>query len=66
MFNTPGIIKFFWHKDNVETKYPNIYDIPLMDINKKIFKLNPETDNNFLLVHIRDLTSDKALISRIQ
>jgi len=66
MFNTPGIIKFFWPKDNVETKYPNIYDIPLMDINKKIFKLNPETDNNFLLVHIRDLTSDKALISRIQ
>ena len=44
MFHTPGFIKFFWPKDNVETKFNVIYDIPLIDINKKMYKLSPEKD----------------------
>lgn len=58
MFSTPGFIKFFWPKDNVETKYTRIYDIPIIDIHKKVIKLDQTIDNNFILVHIKNTKND--------
>lgn len=62
MIGTPGIIKFFWPKDNVEVKYNSIYDIPIMDINKKIIHLDPAKDSNVIFVHVKDLKSDLAAV----
>ena len=55
MFSTPGIFKFFWPKDFVENKYSRIYDIPIMDINKRLTKLDPTQHQNFIILHISDL-----------
>lgn len=65
MFSTPGIIKFFWPKDNVENKYSRIYDIPLMDINKRIFSMDPILDENFLVLHISDIKSSENEVKQI-
>jgi hypothetical protein len=58
MFHTPGIIKFLFPKDYVETKYNSIYEIPLIDINKNIFHFNPIEDKKFLIVHMKDIKAD--------
>jgi hypothetical protein len=34
-FNTPGIIKFWWKNDIVETKYNIIQKITVINIDKK-------------------------------
>jgi hypothetical protein len=34
-FNTPGIIKFWWKNDIVETKYNTIHQIPVITIDKQ-------------------------------
>ena len=58
MLHTPGIFKFFWPKDNVETKYNQIYDIPIMNINKKLIQLDQERYQNFIVVHTNDIKSN--------
>lgn len=58
MIGTPGLIKFFWPKDNVETKHTNVYNIPIIDINKKVFNLDPKRDSSFLLLHIKNTVED--------
>ena len=59
MIGTPGIIKFFFPKDNVETKYTNLYDIPIMTLNKKIFKFDKKKDENIILVHVKNVKENQ-------
>lgn len=33
--NTPGVVKFWWKNELVETPYKNIHEIPVIDINKR-------------------------------
>jgi hypothetical protein len=66
MFSTPGIIKFFWPKDNVETKHSRLYDIPILDINKQITTLDPTRFQNFILLHIADLAASLPIVQKIQ
>lgn len=66
MFSTPGLIKFFWPKDNVEHKYNSLYDIPILDIRKQIIKLDPSKHQDFILMHIGDLKQSQQTVNRIQ
>jgi hypothetical protein len=66
MFSTPGIIKFFWPKDNVENHFSRIYDIPLIDIHKRLLKLDPELHANFFLVHIADTKTSAPVVERLR
>lgn len=35
-FNLPGFLKLFFPKENVETKYESIHEIPIMSLEKDI------------------------------
>ena len=66
MIGTPGLIKFFWPKDNVETKHNSIFDIPIMDINKKVLKLDPSNDQKIVFVHIQDCKKNLETVRKIE
>lgn len=52
-YHTPGIIKFWWRNEFVETKYKSIHQIPVLTIDKQEY-LIPETNSIIGIIHYDD------------
>lgn len=46
LFNIPGFIKLFFSKENVETKYETVHEIPVMTLDKEIAYIPKGTEDN--------------------
>lgn len=51
--NVPGVVKFWWKNDIVETPYESIYQIPLINLNKQQITIEP-TNETLAILHYDD------------
>lgn len=63
--NTPGIVKFWWKNDIVETKYENIHQIPIITINKEESRI-PPTNERLAILHYNDSKKSAEIQAKLK
>ena len=63
--NTPGVVKFWWKNELVETPYKNIHEIPVIDINKRETRIAGQ-QQDIAILHFSDSAKSAEIVQKIK